>query len=388
MGVTSVLVFCERSDDEVVIEGIIFDAYPIANQPYTINADSQFGCDSLINVYTEILDTSKVRLKYSLCENSDSTFIVNGNVYGIENLSGEELMTNQLGCDSTVIINIELNPTFAHEEYYQLCRGDSIQILESWFHQDNLNEMFELKTVYNCDSLVEVFVEVLELSESERTEIICHSDSMYVNGGFYFIDEVVTYIISSITVYIESLDMDPFEEEMFQFFVLNGQINTLSLSENLIGEISWYYNDELVCSNCNAYDLDLSKQSGLGELRIIFRNGEGCEYFIPIELEFIKLPYIPNAFSPNGDNNNDVWEMFIDPQLENSDIVVNSFQLFSRTGMLIKTMEDIQLNNSLVLWDGFCGEEVFDQASYYYKIEISYPWFEDQVLTGEVLLVN
>ena len=70
--------------------------------------------------------------------------------------------------------------------------------------------------------------------------------------------------------------------------------------------------------------------------------------------------YIPNAFTPNGDDHNDVWKPVFDDTLSISNYLL---EVYTRNGQLV-----FETRDSLQYWDGtYWGSDV-DGSTYVYRL--------------------
>ncbi len=88
--------------------------------------------------------------------------------------------------------------------------------------------------------------------------------------------------------------------------------------------------------------------------------------------------YIPNAFTPNGDNLNDTFGA------TGEGIAEYNMQIFDRWGVLVFETHSIK-----VQWDGtYNGSEIGQQDTYVYKITARAENNRRVIKTGNVMLLN
>ena len=95
--------------------------------------------------------------------------------------------------------------------------------------------------------------------------------------------------------------------------------------------------------------------------------------------------FVPNAFSPNGDGNNDYIAVFA-----NSDLVdrVLSFRIYSRWGEQVYADADFAPNNAQRGWDGRIGDRPAHVGTYVWAVEIRLYNGDIQQETGSVMLTR
>jgi gliding motility-associated-like protein len=118
----------------------------------------------------------------------------------------------------------------------------------------------------------------------------------------------------------------------------------------------------------------LCTRAGVYTLRLVYETIGGCTYTLDRDFEVrLRIPEIPNVFSPNGDNINDVFDVRQDHG------VVYSMQIFNRYGTLIA-----ETNNSG--WDGYTTlNQAAAEGVYFYLLY----WDQNpNPYTGHVTLVR
>ena len=70
--------------------------------------------------------------------------------------------------------------------------------------------------------------------------------------------------------------------------------------------------------------------------------------------------YIPNAFSPDGDNRNDYWKPVFDDTLTVSDYLL---EIYTRSGQLI-----FETRDSNQYWDGTWWGSNVSESTYVYRL--------------------
>ncbi len=89
--------------------------------------------------------------------------------------------------------------------------------------------------------------------------------------------------------------------------------------------------------------------------------------------------FIPNAFTPNGDGNNDVFRVGTIRKMLN----VQEFRVFNRWGKEVFSTNDIHQG-----WDGTYKGVPQDPGVYHYMIRVAYPNGKVQFLKGDVTLIR
>lgn len=105
-------------------------------------------------------------------------------------------------------------------------------------------------------------------------------------------------------------------------------------------------------------------------------DANGCTITDSVTVEVdVKLYNHPDAFSPNGDGENDEFEVINSPTVE-----VESFKIFNRWGQM--------LHNKTEAWDGTYNGEDQPSDTYVYQTKIKLPDGSTKTETGEFVLVR
>lgn len=149
-----------------------------------------------------------------------------------------------------------------------------------------------------------------------------------------------------------------------------GETSTLNPSiQNARGTISFQWKSSslglLSCLNCLNPVFTGEKEASY-ELSIIDEKGCVASDFLTIRLENYSVLFVPTAFTPNGDQENDVLRVF------GANITkVEMFRIYNRWGSLVFEVTDAQLGDSTLEWDGVFKGDLAPSGLYY--------WFADVV---------
>ncbi len=160
-------------------------------------------------------------------------------------------------------------------------------------------------------------------------------------------------------------------------------ITVLSLSEDLIDSIVWTNTEFLSCTGC------LNPMAAPTETTtfIVTAYMNGC--FVSDELiifvEQSNPVYVPNAFSPNGDKINDVFQIYPGSRV----LAIHSFNVFDRWGDMVFSKKDFlpedAPNNG---WDGLLNGKEMNPAVFVWFAEIEFIDGSVKILKGDVTLTR
>jgi len=104
-----------------------------------------------------------------------------------------------------------------------------------------------------------------------------------------------------------------------------------------------------------------------------------------IDVRVVRKLYIPSAFTPNGDNNNDDFLVFgSQPYVEQ----INLFQIYDRWGNVLFEASDFQPNDPLFSWDGTYQNRAMKPGAYTYMISVLYLDGEVITYSGTISLIR
>jgi gliding motility-associated-like protein len=183
-------------------------------------------------------------------------------------------------------------------------------------------------------------------------------------------------------VYEKMVELPPVLElkvgEIYQF------VPKLNLSEQFLAKTEWQSGAHLTCTDCLNPQVE-GLSSGVYTLQItdIF----GCVGTASVNLQISHEVdvYIPTAFSPNGDRQNDFFTVYAD---EDQVQEVLSLLVFDRWGNQVFAARNFLPNDERVGWDGQINGDAADAAVFVYVAVLK---LKDQTAVtkkGQVVLVR
>ena len=94
--------------------------------------------------------------------------------------------------------------------------------------------------------------------------------------------------------------------------------------------------------------------------------------------------FIPNAFTPNGDMNNDFLTVFAGEDVTE----IRSFRVYDRWGELLFKEENFKPNVPAIGWDGKNDGKDMRPAVYVYVAEVEFLTGQMEVFKGDVVLIR
>ncbi|MEO1260420.1 MAG: PKD domain-containing protein [Bacteroidota bacterium] len=159
-------------------------------------------------------------------------------------------------------------------------------------------------------------------------------------------------------------------------------IALLNVPLGMVDSVVWSHPELLSCSDClNPMATPLDETTFTVT---VYRGGCETSDEITIYVEYKSAVYVPNAFSPNGDDINDLFEIYAGPRV----IEIKSFMVFDRWGEMVFNEKDFPPNEPPVGWDGTLDGKEMQPAVYVWMAEIELIDGTTEVLNGEVSLIR
>ena len=158
-----------------------------------------------------------------------------------------------------------------------------------------------------------------------------------------------------------------------------GEEVTVVLGVNPIpASVTWVINGVQVGGNTNI--ITFNAEDEVNFVQATYINSQGCEEIDTLSVATVPPSFqIPNAFTPNSDMTNDVFEIII-----TGNIVVEEFSIYNRWGQKVFDVTDG--NNSG--WDGRFKDEPAASDTYVYTATLLFPDGRRQLAKGDVMLLR
>jgi gliding motility-associated-like protein len=157
-----------------------------------------------------------------------------------------------------------------------------------------------------------------------------------------------------------------------------------SIPDDSIATVQWSPSDYLSCTDC-PYPVIQNIDKEI-EYFVTYTNRNGCSATARIRIEIAKRGiWVPNTFSPNGDNVND-W--FFPVAVEDSYNTIRSMSIYDRWGNRVFEKENFQANMPTEGWNGQFNDEKMNPGVFVYVIEVEWKNGERQILKGDLTLIK
>lgn len=353
------------------------DSVRIDQQWYKDSSDvvqtysDRIGCDSnhviQVRVYPKIQHN---QFNHIMCRGDSVLFY---GVWYTDSVQKELIFQNHQGCDSIWTLAIKLYPVQGPDSSrYEICPGDSILINGLWVY-DTMQVETHYQDQNGCDSVHRTIVSYMSIPEAKNLQyFICQGDSIYITNTW--IKEEMNWTIRKQNQ--SSCDSVFHYQIKWHDEIRVDVLNELQIDEgdslvldpyysSNVNQVNWSPSIGLSCTKCLRPKVSTAKDT---KYYITVQDDNGCTAIDSILIRIIKKEkelYVPNSFSPNGDNINDRWG----PILEQGSGTIVSIQVFDRWGNLVFECSGLQIINGLCAkWDGSVRGKKCQPGVYVYQI--------------------
>ncbi len=153
---------------------------------------------------------------------------------------------------------------------------------------------------------------------------------------------------------------------------------------DLVAELRWEPQEQISCSDCLFPDITALYPD---EIVLYIEDIFGCNQLLNSSLIIDNSVdfFFPNAFSPNGDDQNDTWLVFgNEAQIKR----IARLLIFDRWGNMVFKADDWPINSERHGWDGRFRGQLLDPGVYVFSIELLLVNGEKQTVGGDILLLR
>lgn len=280
--------------------------------------------------------------------------------------------SNAFGCKDTVGLSVLVPGTVKHTaESISICAGETVQVFGNTVSTAGVfSKIFQ--TAQGCDSTHTVSVTLLMKDYLENAITLCPGDSVVFEGvtihnpGSYCQSYVNQNGCDSTLCLVVDLGVSPVLDTFYRVLVAEGDSVQLQLPDGF-EQYLWVPDTYLSCADCP--DPWCIPGAGVDSLvySVAVTNAEGCVQRVSYHVQV--LPQcdpgriiIPNTFTPDGDQVNDVFGL---TGIEGFERVV-SLVIYNRWGE--KVFEGSGLD---AVWDGMQDSKQATSDIYVYIFEIA-----------------
>lgn len=316
---------------------------------YSLITTDIYGCVSEDSVSVSLLFPDTTQINASIC--ADTVYVFNGqnlNLSGIYSWNGQ----NQSGCDSLVILDLQVNPLPVISAIDTLiCANDCISL-------------------YAIGAQNYVWTNALDFGPQNS---VCPSNSTtYAVYGIDAFGCASNYVLANVQV--DPLFMPNFSISPMQVELSDPNI-TISNVVYPNHTYSWNILGELMANNSPSFTYQLPFQEGTYPITVNVSNELGCTDSATIFIEITNTlsVYVPNAFTPDGEEQNSMFNPVFSPGFSPSSY---QFTIYNRWGEIVFQSQDLNQGWNGYLIDGIkCQDNVYNYHLSF-RVEDGNEWTE------------
>jgi gliding motility-associated-like protein len=356
---------------------------------YTDTLKSIGGCDSIVLTALTVIPLISVSQAPIICEGDalkigDSTYTKAGKYRNV--------LKSALGCDSTIITDLTVNPKAVKILDVSICQGKGYRVGNKVYTQEGTFSDTIRRRAPLCDSIVTVKIKFSPLPEITENITICRNDSIYIrgrlfNGGGTYRDTFKTYTGGCDTVVVTNLKLSNLSLNLGSDIQIE-KGDSVKLAPIVVGgkNLKWTWNParDLSCAKCPD---PISRPTKTVTYVVEVRDTTGnctVKDNITISVKACERVFIPDAFSPNNDGTNDTFIAYGASCAKQ----IKKMAIFSRGGQMVFNQQNLALNNPSNGWDGMFNNKFLPSDVYVYVMEIEFGDGEVKTFSGDLTLIR
>lgn len=356
---------------------------------YMLEFTAQNGCDSLVELALTVQEEYANSLSIDLCQGESFSFdgqeLTNAGVFPFN-------YTSSAGCDSTITVIVELAQTYTEQASATICEGESYMFGDQLLTQTN-TYMNTLTSSMGCDSSVTLDLTVAQLSNSAIDATICLGESYQVGDIMYTEAGEHTTVLANSQGCDSTVVLD-LEVINWENGVVVPSDTTVELGASLsimpffidpaFGQYAWTNSSGEIISQSS--DLFIEQVLGADVFTIQAIDAFGCtdQDDIRVRVDRNIGIYAANIFSPNRDGINDHFR----PVVNGSISSIRQFSIYDRWGNLVFTQENVSDLENWQGWDGTFNGKPAVTGVYVYHCEAMALDGVVESISGDVTLVR
>jgi len=328
------------------------------------------GCDSVITLNLTLLESYNVINPQAICVGESFNF--HGSNYSTSGTYSATFVSEN-GCDSTVAIELSVNPTYSESSSILLC-GDEVYEFEGVIYNTAGNFPVYLISTFGCDSTVTLQITIEDQITNYLEATICDGEVYEIDGEIYQTTGLYEIVYENALgcdsiLYFNLIVLDS-PDASFSYSIVNitedgVEIDFFDNSEGATSN-SWNFGNGNLLENSSTSTQTYDNTEATNyQTTLIVSNDYGCEDTVIRIISVVPElnVYVPNTFTPNGGKFNTVFLPIItgdiNPQIFN-------MKIFNRWGEII-----FETNNVKKGWDGLHNGTPAVEGTYIWVIEFT-----------------
>lgn len=353
---------------------------------YTVKLLSKNGCDSTINLSLFVRPQNIRTQKVYMC--SVDTYQIGDSTYTKTGIY-RNVLRGYL-CDSTVITDLEVFVKWTEKIDTTICASQKLVINNKTYNQTG-HYRDTIPRPFRCDTIFDINLTVVPLPFRVQNVTICKGQVFEINNKKYtttgsFTDTIAvkngcdSVIVTNINVFEFILTLGD------DILIENGDSFRMNPAVFPTNNLTWQWSPPtgLSCTDCKTPLVNpLSKH----RYQVVVKDKQtGCTAIddIIVTVNPCAKVFIPNAFSPNDDTNNDV---FI-PYGSGCAKQIKKMSIYNRWGNLVFSVENASFGNEKQGWTGKYNGKKLPTGVYVYVIEIEFGNGSSAMYSGDINLLE
>ncbi len=359
------------------------DSFYVSLIPFGASTYESLGIcegDSLMLAATEISDNDYV---WNIGDTTESIVVNAPGNYWVQSFFKS--------CVHTDSFYLQFNPSYNTTESNYICPGDSLYWQGNYYYSDT-TAMVGFSSILGCDSIIHLNL-VTQNVYADSTIITACPNAPFVLPDGTMTDEPGTYLSEFSSIY----GCDSTETTILSFFpatsylaiiedsiaVQLGYSEHIHVATNLADSLHWTPATYLDCDDCTVVTATPYHTT---EYFVSSIDEYGCPYVdsVTVYVDATKNVYIPNAFSPNGDGVNDLFQIYTNKGVAS----IPELKIYDRWGNLLYIGKNISPNDSTAGWDGNFQGQKMNPAVFIYVADVLFLNGEHGLYSGDVTLIR
>ncbi len=287
---------------------------------YQVVLTSVAGCDSIVQLDLAVPTNPTTVLNEAVCQGQ--TVQVGGQVFG-QTGNYQVVLSSASGCDSTVILNLDVQPNPSTSLTRSICQGSSYAVGNQSFTQSGVYQI-TLSSYTGCDSTVILDLSVLTSLQTNLQEQVCTGQSVAVGNQTFNQTGTYTVLLSSVagcdsTVTLDLSVLTSFQTDLQEQVCTGQSVAVGSQTFSQTGTYTVLLSSVAGCDSTVTLDLTVSPQivtplaetvcaggsvavgnqvfNQTGQHQVLFTSTGGCDSLVLLDLTV--LPPILTPLSVN-----------------------------------------------------------------------------------------
>lgn len=170
-------------------------------------------------------------------------------------------------------------------------------------------------------------------------------------------------------------------------YVLVDEGGSVQIDPRVVGVLDTfcYFRDDTLWSDLQSLTPEIFPDRNM-EVGLVVVSLDSCTATdqMRIIIKFVYDVFIPSAFSPNADQNNDRLEIYGPPKLKK----ILFFNIYNRWGGKVYGREDFSIQDQHLFWDGTIQGELANEGVYSYVAQVEFSDGTIRNITGDFTLIR